>query len=209
MLAAVAKTVADAKRQIEASDREINRLMKIKEIQLGTLGEAMKQQAKCEERRAHAQTIMEELRPRLTYTLPQDLSLSVFGEVGAKGRCRAALACRRFMQVVATGRKTGLYRVKVVAVAAGAEHTALCSAKGELFTFGCGKNGKLGHGGSGNANSSPDPYRDHDRDPDLTQAQTQCRRMLTLTPTRPPYQHQQHSQPQQLTKLFSIYSALD
>ena len=44
----------------------------------------------------------------------------------------------------------GLVGVKVVEVAAGAEHTVICTAEGCVWTFGRGEYGQLGHGGNAN-----------------------------------------------------------
>ena len=41
----------------------------------------------------------------------------------------------------------GLVGVKVAQVAAGLNHTVICTAEGRVLTFGKGENGKLGHGG--------------------------------------------------------------
>ena len=38
---------------------------------------------------------------------------------------------------------------RVVQMAAGMDHTAVLTIDGEAFTFGCGLDGRLGHGGQG------------------------------------------------------------
>eukprot|EP00656_Telonema_subtile_P048855 TRINITY_DN5936_c0_g1_i2.p1 TRINITY_DN5936_c0_g1~~TRINITY_DN5936_c0_g1_i2.p1 ORF type:complete len:416 (+),score=81.83 TRINITY_DN5936_c0_g1_i2:217-1464(+) len=42
-----------------------------------------------------------------------------------------------------------LHAQTVTQVAAGCQHTAVCTAEGALYTFGCGDHGRLGHGGRG------------------------------------------------------------
>ena len=49
----------------------------------------------------------------------------------------------------------GLKDVKVVGVAVGASHTVICTDEGRVWTFGVGKSGQLGHGGTTNAFLDP------------------------------------------------------
>jgi len=48
---------------------------------------------------------------------------------------------------VETAKELGVYDVKLLSVVAGSSTTAVCTVSGELFTFGAGDRGKLGHGG--------------------------------------------------------------
>jgi len=49
---------------------------------------------------------------------------------------------------VETAKALGLYKnIAKLLVAAGSRTTAVCTEEGELFTFGNGLDGKLGHGG--------------------------------------------------------------
>jgi len=158
-----------------------------------------------------------ELQPRLSFSLPTSVLLSILGLVGKKAGVRAACVKREWRDEVETATATGMYRGKVLSVATGSlaisqsqtesgftvfvtvkgvyscgsritaaaeelampelghghhsrsellprliealsgkkvigasahsAHTAVWTESGELFTFGDGVNGKLGHGG--------------------------------------------------------------
>ena len=130
---------------IEAQIVQLNARLKHLRAELNA-GAKRKQILK--QRYGQALQSMSNLVPRLEYSsqLLEELSLSVFGEVGPAGRCRAARSCRRFQQVVASGRERGIFRVKVMGLAAGEDHTVMQGADGETFTVGNGMYGQLGHG---------------------------------------------------------------
>ena len=97
-----------------------------------------------------AQAAMQNINGRLSYSpnLPDDLSIKILNEVGSESaRSRMALSCRRLTLVVALGNASGLFGQKISAIAASRNHSVLCSEDGDVLTFGCGKQGRLGHGG--------------------------------------------------------------
>lgn len=57
------------------------------------------------------------------------------------------------MDTQPTPRRVSLLRSKIVAVAAANKHTAVVSDSGEVFTWGCNKEGQLGYGTSNSASN--------------------------------------------------------
>ena len=60
---------------------------------------------------------------------------------------RAACVCREWWGAVSAAKLLGMYNV-TLSLAAGVSTTAVCTEAGELFTFGKGQFGQLGHGGT-------------------------------------------------------------
>jgi len=61
-------------------------------------------------------------------------------------RKKASGACRQFQEVLRHGDELGLFKVKGLVAAAGPGHTVVCTEEGEVYSFGAGANGILGHG---------------------------------------------------------------
>lgn len=57
------------------------------------------------------------------------------------------------MDTQATPRRVSSLKSKIVAVAAGNKHTVVASDSGEVFTWGCNKEGQLGYGTSNSASN--------------------------------------------------------
>lgn len=57
------------------------------------------------------------------------------------------------MDSQATPRRVSSLRTKIVAVAAANKHSAAVSESGEVFTWGCNKEGQLGYGTSNSASN--------------------------------------------------------
>ena len=70
--------------------------------------------------------------------LSPDLVTSILVRLGKLSRCRAALACSFFADLVRLGRGMALFRVKAVRAAAGVKHTLVCTADGDFYSFGAG-----------------------------------------------------------------------
>jgi len=97
-----------------------------------------------------AQRKLDNLEPRLFFApkLPACVLLSIMGQLGKRVGGRAACVKREWQGSVETAKALGMYKGKpLLSVAAGASMTAVCSAEGQLFTFGAGVYGMLGHGG--------------------------------------------------------------
>ena len=75
--------------------------------------------------------------------------LSIVGQLGKRTGERAERVSREWRGSVEMAKELGMYDVKLLPVAAGGAMTVVCTAKGELFTFGKGLNGQLGHGVKG------------------------------------------------------------
>lgn len=60
------------------------------------------------------------------------------------------------MDTQPTPRRVSSLKAKIIAVAAANKHTAVVSESGEVFTWGCNKEGQLGYGTSNSSsNNSP------------------------------------------------------
>jgi len=103
---------------------------------------------------SEAQRELKALEPRLFFEpkLPACVLLSIVGQVRKKAGQRAACVKREWQSSVETANCKGLrmYDVKslLLPVTAGAATTAVRTEAGELFTFGGGEFGRLGHGGT-------------------------------------------------------------
>ena len=99
---------------------------------------------------SEAQRELNELEPRLFFApkLPACVLLSIVGQLGRRTGQRAACVCREWRGSVAMAKGLGMYVVKLLSIAAGGSMTAVCActAKGDIFTFGKGNFGQLGHG---------------------------------------------------------------
>ena len=98
---------------------------------------------------------MQALKPRLCFweprgRLPEDLSIKIFREAGVEARSNAAQVCCVFNDVIRSGRVRGAFDVKGGSIAAGHNHSVICTAEGGVWTFGDGYFGQLGHGGDAN-----------------------------------------------------------
>ena len=96
---------------------------------------------------------MRALKPRLCFweprgRLPEDLSIKIFREAGVEARSNAAQVCCVFNSVIRSGRVRGAFDVKGGSIAAGGDHSVICTSEGRLLTFGDGDDGRLGHGGT-------------------------------------------------------------
>ena len=78
--------------------------------------------------------------------LSPDLVTSVFLRTTALARRKVACACGQFSEIIRLGRELGLFRLSASCSAAGIKHTMVATTEGELYTFGSGANGMLGHG---------------------------------------------------------------
>ena len=77
--------------------------------------------------------------------LPSELSARhIAGQLGRHRRV-AAQACRSFRAMVGAAKVMGMYKLKVLGVAAGARHTVVATTEG-VCAFGSNSSGKLGHG---------------------------------------------------------------
>ena len=112
------------------------------------LDELMLQKGDAERRQAAAHAAMCSLKRRLAYPqhLDLDLQLSIMHKSGRGGRVKAAMTCKTLRDTVNHGIRSGMFRVKAVAVSAGLSHTAVLTEDGETITFGYGASGQLGHG---------------------------------------------------------------
>ena len=97
------------------------------------------------------QALMESQSPSsslgLSPHLTRDLLVLLFSYLGKAGRGTAATACRQFNDIVKYGRQRDLFRDVVQSVAAGCAHSMACTAAGEVYSWGSGQHGQLGHGG--------------------------------------------------------------
>ena len=102
--------------------------------------------------RSEAERELKELEARLFFSpkLPACVRLSIMGELRKRTAERAACVCREWRRSVETAKGLGMYDVKLLTVAVGGHTTVVCSSEGELFTFGKGEHGVLGHGGQEN-----------------------------------------------------------
>jgi len=82
--------------------------------------------------------------------LSQDLVTSILVRLGSHARRNAGSSCAYFSFLVRLGRSMSLFRVIASRSAAGVKHTLVCTSDGDLYTFGSGANGMLGHGGEDN-----------------------------------------------------------
>lgn len=60
------------------------------------------------------------------------------------------MSCDYFSNLVRLGRQLSLFRVEATRAAGGVKHTLVCTSDGDLYTFGAGANGMLGHAGDNN-----------------------------------------------------------
>ena len=82
--------------------------------------------------------------------LPEDLSIKIFRESGFDARFQAVQVCNVFSDVIRSGRNRGAFDVEGGSLAAGEDHTVICTAEGRVLTFGYRASGQLGHGGNAN-----------------------------------------------------------
>jgi len=105
---------------------------------------------KCEQ--SEAQRELKELEPRLFFApkLPSCVLLSIVGQLRKRAGESAACVSREWRGSVEMAKGLGMYAVKLLSVSAGGNMTAVCTAEGNLFTFGkgdsAGRYGALGHG---------------------------------------------------------------
>ena len=81
--------------------------------------------------------------------MPACVFLSIVGQLRKRTCKRAACVNREWRGSVETAKGLGMYDVKLLSVVAGGPTTVVCTVKGDLFTFGSGDYGMLGHGGEG------------------------------------------------------------
>jgi RCC1 and BTB domain-containing protein len=88
-------------------------------------------------------------RPLIFRKLPDSVLLSILGKLRRRVADRAACVCWEWRGAVSGAKLLGMYNV-TLSLAAGGSTTAVCTEAGELFTFGKGDYGQLGHGGTQN-----------------------------------------------------------
>lgn len=74
------------------------------------------------------------------------ISLLSRGQLGVGVTKQEGVADKRLQMCFPKPTLVKLNRVTILKVACGAVHTAIISSQGDLYTFGCGNGGRLGHG---------------------------------------------------------------